>query len=133
MICHICKSSLLYTNAHETGNIGVYLCETCKKKIDNSPGVRMCDNCGTIFNSNSVSAMCPECLYKLGDNTAQKPKPGIMPEKIWKEKRFDELKECIKRKLDANENILPDWIVEFDKLLRELHFDSKGNFFDKFI
>lgn len=45
---------------------------------------------------------------------------GIMPQRIWKEKRFDELGEAILRYVREEFPIDPQWIEEWNNLIKEL-------------
>ena len=44
---------------------------------------------------------------------------GIMPERIWKLHRIEDLKKTIYRYLEANEPPLAEWYIELDGLIRE--------------
>ena len=49
-----------------------------------------------------------------------KPPVGIMPERIWKLHRLEDLKKTIYRYIEANEPPLVEWYIELDKLIREV-------------
>ena len=52
--------------------------------------------------------------------TIEKPPLGIIPEKLWKEQRLEDINNAIKRYIDANVTIQRQWIEERNKLLLEL-------------
>lgn len=45
---------------------------------------------------------------------------GIMPESIWKHKRFIELGEAITRYIDAGLPYPPEWTEEYNRLYKEI-------------
>ncbi|AQX00434.1 hypothetical protein [Elizabethkingia anophelis] len=51
-----------------------------------------------------------------------KPPLGVMPERIWKEKRFEILRKAICELVETTDQIVPlEWIVESNKLIAELY------------
>ena len=56
-----------------------------------------------------------------------KPHIGIMPEHLWKEERFRELKEVIRHYLDADFPLPKDWVTwttEYNKLLNTIKHEQ---------
>jgi len=58
---------------------------------------------------------CPAC------QPTKKPPLGLMPEKIWKEKRLQSIKAAIDRFLAAFQPVPPEWIDEYNRLNKEVH------------
>ena len=57
----------------------------------------------------------------MNDSDPQtKPPLGIMPEKIWKQKRAFDLIECVARYSTAGMPVHNEWLAELGKLLGEL-------------
>jgi hypothetical protein len=54
-----------------------------------------------------------------------KPQIGIMPEKLWKQKRAFDLIECLARYSLAGLPVQNEWLAELGKLLGELFQSNK--------
>ena len=52
--------------------------------------------------------------------TAKEPPIGIMPEHIWKRKRYSDLCGAIGRYVLAGMKPLPEWVEEGQRLLKEI-------------
>lgn len=100
-------------------------CEFCDKVI-NSSNSKYVSIINELSGLREIVPLCEYCFIKLINHEIRvcekiiKPQLGIMPEKIWKEKRLDDLKECIRRRLVAGEKVLPEWLDEFKRLKKEL-------------
>jgi hypothetical protein len=53
-----------------------------------------------------------------------KPPIGIMPRHIWEAQRLDELRGAIYRYFHANLQISPEWIEEYNELLKKRRRES---------
>lgn len=58
---------------------------------------------------------------KIKDNM-EKPKLGVMPERIWKEKRLEDLRRVIGEAISDRNRIVPaEWTDEFNRLLVDIY------------
>ena len=51
----------------------------------------------------------------------QKPALGIIPEAIWKKQRFNAIKTCITRRIENYDPVMPIWIEEYNRLLKDIY------------
>lgn len=77
-----------------------YICPKCGKKDPESQNT------------------CPGCGKDM--RTAKEPPIGIMPEYIWKRKRYGALCSAIGRYVLAGMDPLPEWVEEGQRLLKEI-------------
>lgn len=49
----------------------------------------------------------------------QRPPIGLKPQFVWKEERRCEVKAAIQRYLDAGSQVPPEWIAEYNELIKE--------------
>lgn len=54
----------------------------------------------------------------------EKPPKGLLPERLWKEFRFEDITEAMKRYLDAGRVIPDEWLDEYKRLKNELGLDK---------
>lgn len=59
---------------------------------------------------------CSVCLHGIEDD--KRPPFGVTPKFIWDEKRISDLKEAIKRYLDAGLLVNKEWIEEYNALIK---------------
>lgn len=57
----------------------------------------------------------------------KKPPRGLMPERIWKLHRFEDVTEAIQRYLDAGLVVPDEWLDEYKRLKNELGLDQECN------
>lgn len=55
----------------------------------------------------------------------EKPPIGLMPERIWKLHRFEDVTAAIRRYSDAGRVIPDEWLDEYRRLKNELGLDRK--------
>lgn len=53
-----------------------------------------------------------------------KPPLGVIPKKIWKKQRLEELRGAVERYLEANQRIPIEWIEEYNQLLDDIRKES---------
>jgi hypothetical protein len=58
----------------------------------------------------------------------RKPPIGLVPKFVWKERRLCEVKAAIQRYLDAGCRVPPEWIAEYNELIREVDDDETIRF-----
>jgi hypothetical protein len=49
----------------------------------------------------------------------RRPPIGLKPQSVWKEERRCEVKAAIRRYLDDNCQVPPEWIAEYNELIKE--------------
>lgn len=64
---------------------------------------------------------CGDCLFKFMNVSTKKPPLGIMPRDIFERKRYNELRECILRYIGAEQPILPEWVEEYNELIKRVN------------
>ena len=88
-------------------------------KLDTDPPAiskYMCPYCDYI--NEKPEEECPNCGRDM--RTAKEPPIGIMPEYIWKRKRYGALCSAIGRYILAGMVPFPEWVEEGRRLLKEI-------------
>lgn len=62
----------------------------------------------------------------------ERPPIGVMPEIIWKQNRIISLNQAIKRRLKGNTTIPESWIIERNKLIKDLANNSVTVWHERF-
>ncbi len=60
--------------------------------------------------------MATQLPHTLND----RPPAGLVPKYLWKEQRLKDIKAAIKRYLDGNFPFPPEWVEEYNELLKEI-------------
>ncbi len=63
---------------------------------------------------------------EMSVGTIRKPPIGVITRELWLEERLKELKRCITEYIDGNFRINTEWIVEYNKLIKELDDYDNG-------
>ena len=58
------------------------------------------------------------------DNNYTKPPIGVMPKKLYKQQRMDDLKGAIDRYKEANKPIPIEWVTEYNQLVYEMRDET---------
>lgn len=61
---------------------------------------------------------CEKCAFKPFNMSPQKPPLGVVPRHIHDEQRLRDLKECVANYMQAGLTILPEWVEEYNELIK---------------
>jgi hypothetical protein len=68
-----------------------------------------------------------ETKSEVKEESEMKPPIGIMPEWMWKEVRYGDLADAIKRYVDSGSHQVPnEWIEEYNRLCKEINNRLSG-------
>lgn len=98
------------------------LCHICKK--DYTMDSRNCSHCGGSFvpRAGELKALCSTCAAL----PEAKLPLGVMPRKIWLEKRIEDLTRAIHEYAQTSDwNPLLAWTIELEELLNQHESESK--------